>query len=168
MVRTRVGYARFFIGTLFLVWGFAGLISLDAWAAPPLSNPHAEFDAKEHCNDCHVLFEGVPNTKCLNCHTDIKIRLEQRKGFHDRVAQQVPCKSCHREHLGRDHDLLGLNEKTFDHNLTGWPKVDMPMLAVANVIGTLVPKAIVLVTLVPIKPAHRVMGNIMAMQRKHR
>ena len=42
------------------------------------------------------------------------------------------------------------------------------MLAVANVIGTLVPKAIVLVILVPIKPAHRVMGNIMAMQRKRR
>ena len=44
-------------------------------AAPPLSAPHAEFDRKDRCNDCHEMFEGVPRQKCLDCHSQISERL---------------------------------------------------------------------------------------------
>ncbi len=109
---------RLWCALLFIV---LGLFALPCHAAPPLSNPHASLDNKENCNDCHVLFEGVPRDKCLKCHTDIKERLDKRKGFHNRVAQQMACQSCHREHLGRNHNMMGLDEKNFDHRLTGWP-----------------------------------------------
>ena len=94
---------------------------LPVFAAPPLSRPHAHLDDKNKCSSCHVSFSGVPNEKCLDCHTDIGLRMRQRKGYHGRVAQNNKCLDCHREHLGRNHEITPLDKGSFDHKQTGWP-----------------------------------------------
>jgi len=93
-----------------------------AWAdAPPLSAPHAHLDNPASCEQCHVAFGGVPVEKCVGCHRDIGQRISQGKGFHGRTAAQVACNTCHHEHLGRDHAIVPLDKRTFDHAQTGWP-----------------------------------------------
>jgi hypothetical protein len=86
----------------------------------PLSNPHAHLDNPSSCDQCHVAFGGVPEDKCLACHRDIDQRLAQGRGFHGRAAKQ-PCNVCHREHLGRAHEIVPLDRRTFNHDATGWP-----------------------------------------------
>ena len=97
------------------------MLNIPAHSAPPLSAPHAALDTKDRCNDCHEMFEGVPRTKCLNCHTQIRQRISRGSGYHGRAVGMTPCQNCHREHLGRSHNMLGLNKRTFNHTLTGWP-----------------------------------------------
>ena len=89
--------------------------------APPLSRPHAHLDNKDQCTACHEVFSGVPEEKCLGCHRDIDIRIRRGRGFHGRVAGKAKCIACHREHLGRDHEITPLNRRTFEHDQTGWP-----------------------------------------------
>ena len=86
----------------------------------PLSRPHAALDSTSECNRCHIAFTGVPEAKCLGCHRDIDQRLQRGAGFHGRAAAGTACNVCHREHLGRDHDLVALDRRTFDHDQTGW------------------------------------------------
>ncbi len=90
-------------------------------AAKPLSQVHAHLDNDDRCSSCHVAFSGVPDAKCLGCHRDIDVRLRRGDGYHARVAQGVACLTCHREHLGRGHDITPLDKRTFDHGKTGWP-----------------------------------------------
>jgi hypothetical protein len=98
---------------------FACLLGV-AWAAKPLSSPHGHLDNQASCNNCHEAFSGVPVQKCRACHKDIDGLIRRGKGFHGRVVGNSTCNSCHREHLGRGHDLRGLNRRTFDHGKTGW------------------------------------------------
>lgn len=86
----------------------------------PLSRPHAHLDKSSKCTTCHVQFKGVPNTKCLDCHRDIDKRMQRGQGYHGRVARGIPCNGCHREHLGRNHEISPLDKRKFDHNQTGY------------------------------------------------
>ncbi|MCA9545267.1 MAG: hypothetical protein KC613_12775 [Myxococcales bacterium] len=106
-------------------WLPLGLLAL-AWigsaqAANPLSKPHAHLDNQANCNKCHVAFGGVPASNCRNCHKDIDGTIRQGKGLHGRVVGNGTCNTCHREHLGRGHDVRGLNPRSFDHSQTGYP-----------------------------------------------
>lgn len=89
--------------------------------ALPLSRPHAHLDTATKCTSCHVVLSGVPVSKCLACHQDIESRLRRRTGYHGRVAANLECIACHREHLGRNHEITPLDPRTFNHNDTGWP-----------------------------------------------
>ncbi|MCB9548473.1 MAG: hypothetical protein H6706_21915 [Myxococcales bacterium] len=104
---------------LALVMGLVGLGA--AYAAKPLTQVHAHLDKQEECNRCHVAFGGVPEEKCRSCHLDIDRRVKANQGFHGREAATVKCYDCHREHLGRGHDITGLDRDRFDHRKTGWP-----------------------------------------------
>ncbi|MEZ4820643.1 MAG: cytochrome c3 family protein [Bdellovibrionota bacterium] len=85
----------------------------------PLSNPHKSLDGLKNCTKCHSASQGLPDQKCLDCHTEINERMQAKKGYHARV--QGDCVSCHSEHKGRDYDLTGLSRLQFDHTDTGWP-----------------------------------------------
>lgn len=85
----------------------------------PLSNPHKSLDGIKNCTKCHSASQGLPNEKCLDCHTEIKERIEARKGYHARVTGD--CYTCHSEHKGRNYDVTGLSRLPFDHADTGWP-----------------------------------------------
>jgi hypothetical protein len=71
----------------------------------PLSKSHAEYDNLKGCVSCHVNTLGgeIANIKCLDCHPDIKIRIEKNWGFH---AGKTECSSCHVEHKGLNFDIF--------------------------------------------------------------
>src|SRR5687767_525220 len=87
------------------------------------------------CNKCHDSGQGVPNEKCLACHTHqpLRERIKAGKGYHatDEVKKEQ-CKKCHPEHVeeppgsgkGRkstiDWKPVG-GKANFNHRLTGWP-----------------------------------------------
>jgi hypothetical protein len=68
------------------------------------------------CDACHLPFKGLPNEKCLTCHTELK-------KFHASVAAQK-CVACHTDHKGHDADMTKRPAlASFDHALTGMPLV---------------------------------------------
>ena len=91
----------------------------------PLVSDHAEYESD--CTQCHArLARDSQRTLCLNCHTEIADDLAQGIGFHA-LSPDVgtnQCSTCHTDHEGRDADILGLVEETFNHNLTNFPLHD--------------------------------------------
>lgn len=97
--------------------------SLESLVMPgPVTAAHA--DTEETCSACHDLFDRKSQKNlCLDCHEEIAADLDQTRGFHGRnpdVSAQE-CSTCHREHAGRDADIMGLQPSLFDHDLTEFP-----------------------------------------------
>lgn len=68
----------------------------------------------DNCDACHMPFKGLPNEKCLTCHTGLK-------KFHASVAAQK-CNACHGEHKGPTGETTKAAARAaFDHALTGVP-----------------------------------------------
>jgi hypothetical protein len=85
----------------------------------PVIEGHAELEPD--CESCHQAFErGQQRKLCLDCHEDVALDIGSRNGFHGRSdeARDAPCASCHTDHEGRGADIVGLNQATFDHELT--------------------------------------------------
>jgi hypothetical protein len=97
---------------LLLVAGSAGW---KASTAPgPSSRGHQNIEGD--CDACHMPFKGLPNEKCLSCHTELK-------KFHAAVAAQK-CTACHGEHKGPEADTTKPAARaSFDHALTGFTLV---------------------------------------------
>jgi len=86
-----------------------------------LSNAHKDLEGISKCTQCHDLGSKVSNTKCLECHKEIKSRIDRNEGFH--VSWEVKgkdCATCHSDHHGRKFDMIRFDENTFDHNKTGF------------------------------------------------
>ncbi|MCP4903711.1 MAG: cytochrome C [bacterium] len=82
---------------------------------------HEEFE--KDCTSCHQAFEGdAQRSLCLACHDLVADDLRLNEGFHgrDTLASVGQCRSCHSDHLGRDADIRGLSEATFDHSQTDY------------------------------------------------
>lgn len=92
----------------------------------PLSNAHRDLDSPLRCNSCHVFGAGQPVFVCTKCHEEIGSRLAAGQGYHGRVVkpaeQERDCAACHREHVGRDFQLVHWpkGEAAFDHAETGF------------------------------------------------
>jgi hypothetical protein len=87
----------------------------------PLTQPHANIDGKDHCQDCHTGARDVTVEKCLKCHQPIAERQRERKGVHaSPKALGKQCELCHTDHKGRNKDILGFASfggiERFDHN----------------------------------------------------
>lgn len=90
----------------------------------PVADAHADYETE--CESCHVRFDrGRQRDLCLDCHEEIAADISARDGFHGRFddAQSGSCAGCHTDHKGRDADIVGLVESTFDHDLTDFPLV---------------------------------------------
>ncbi len=88
----------------------------------PLAEKHAEHE--KECSSCHQAFNAeAQRALCLDCHKEVTADLADDVGFHSRhpLASSGQCRSCHAEHKGRDADIRGLTEATFDHALTDYP-----------------------------------------------
>ncbi|MEZ4282808.1 MAG: cytochrome C [Myxococcota bacterium] len=88
----------------------------------PLAADHA--DLEKDCSSCHQAFDGnAQRGLCLACHEEVAADLAGHRGFHGRspLASVGQCRSCHPDHRGRDADILGGGEATFDHALTDFP-----------------------------------------------
>lgn len=101
-------------------------LKLEAQFSPgDLSEAHKELEGLKNCTQCHSVGAKIQESKCLSCHKELNQRIKQKKGFH--VSSQTKgksCITCHSEHHGRKFDAIHLDEKKFDHKLTGYPLED--------------------------------------------
>lgn len=82
---------------------------------------HSHLEGNFNCTQCHTIGEKVSNEKCLNCHTEIKKRVDQHKGYH--ATPEVSSKSCfqcHSDHHGKNFQIIRFSEKDFNHGKTGY------------------------------------------------
>jgi len=96
----------------------------DVFSPGPLAQGHADLEGLKNCTKCHVAGSKLSNDTCLACHTAIKQSVKDRRGLHGRLSPaDLTCQKCHKEHQGRDYDLLwgSKGQKGFDHAKTGYP-----------------------------------------------
>lgn len=102
--------------------GAVHALSLEKLLMPgAVSEAHAEFE--DDCDQCHTGSKTSDQTRmCLSCHDheDVALDIRNRTGFHGKSprAGKLPCRQCHREHLGRSADIVLLDTGSFDHTLT--------------------------------------------------
>jgi hypothetical protein len=85
----------------------------------PLIAGHADLETE--CASCHKRFrKNAQRGLCLDCHDDVALDVDAGTGFHGRHPDvgDTQCGDCHEDHLGRDADILGLDEHAFDHRFT--------------------------------------------------
>ncbi|MCA9736992.1 MAG: cytochrome c3 family protein [Gemmatimonadetes bacterium] len=80
-----------------------------------LTEAHASLEGIRNCTQCHELRQkGVAAGLCLQCHTPLAGRIERDQGFHARVDAD-DCASCHKEHAGREADIVRFDRDAFAH-----------------------------------------------------
>ncbi len=108
-------YAATVIVVVFAVCGVAS-----AQISPgPLSHWHSNLEGIEHCTSCHTLGKLISNVKCLTCHKEIDVRIEENIGYHATVKSRE-CAECHQEHLGMSYEIVRFDTSTFDHSIVGF------------------------------------------------
>lgn len=86
-----------------------------------LTKSHEKLEGLSNCTKCHVLGEQVADSKCLDCHLEIKKLREQKRGYHSLEAvKSKNCSECHSEHHGRNFLIVNFNASSFDHRKTGF------------------------------------------------
>lgn len=86
-----------------------------------LTTAHAKLEGLSNCTKCHVLGEQVSDSKCMECHSEIKKLREQGRGYHSlKEVKAKNCFECHSEHHGRNFSIVNFNPETFDHKKTGF------------------------------------------------
>jgi hypothetical protein len=119
--KIKVNYRKKHIsGVLFVM--LLSILKATAQISPgDLSSPHAHLEGISNCTKCHVLGNKVSDEKCLICHTEIKDRITQQKGYH--VSSDVKgkqCIVCHNDHHGKNFQLIRMDTAKFNHVLTGY------------------------------------------------
>lgn len=85
-----------------------------------LSAVHEDLEGLRSCTQCHELRRaGVASGLCLDCHKPLARRLQANKGFHSSLVE-TECATCHKEHLGRDFDLVRFDTLSFGHERVGY------------------------------------------------
>ncbi len=57
---------------------------------------------------------------CLECHEPLRARIESGDGYHVASDATKDCARCHKEHFGRDFELVRWEPPEFDHAEIGW------------------------------------------------
>ncbi len=92
----------------------------------PLSQAHGFLDGATQCTKCHDLTKWSSEYKCLDCHQEIRTRLDTGRGLHPSMAGSDrtgrSCITCHAEHKGRNMALIRWNPpmEKMDHRRTGF------------------------------------------------
>ena len=103
------------------LWAATGRTSAQ-FSPGDLTRAHQNLEGSQNCVKCHEVGKEISGEKCLGCHTEIRKLRDGRCGYHSAVASQ-PCVSCHKDHLGREAKTVLFQEKTFDHNQSGFPLI---------------------------------------------
>jgi hypothetical protein len=89
-----------------------------------LSRAHRALEGLASCTRCHVAGEQLSPDRCLSCHTELRARVLEGRGFHGRLPpRERACEACHHEHQGRDFALVDwgrAGKKGFDHARAGF------------------------------------------------
>ena len=87
----------------------------------PLASVHSHLEGMSNCTNCHTLGAKVTDAKCLDCHKEVKSRIDQNKGYHVSADVRVKsCVTCHSDHHGLTFQIIRFNQESFNHNLTGY------------------------------------------------
>ena len=113
---------RFLEYIALLMFAFRLSMPVSAQISPgDLSKAHAHLDGISNCTKCHILGEKETTSKCLECHKEIKNLISKSRGYHaSSDVKGKKCAACHGEHFGSDFQVIRFNEKTFNHNLSGY------------------------------------------------
>ena len=107
--------------TISLLLVFFSLIAAGQLSPGELAEPHAHLEGMSNCTKCHEIGKKVSDEKCLACHTELKSRIDQRKGYHSSSkVYKVSCILCHSDHLSRKFDIVHFDKTKFDHQSTGY------------------------------------------------
>jgi len=86
-----------------------------------LAAVHSQLEGMSNCTKCHELGNKVTNAKCLSCHTELKARIDQNKGYHSSSEiRGKNCSGCHSDHHGLTFQILRFDKEKFNHNLAGF------------------------------------------------
>lgn len=86
-----------------------------------LSSVHTDLEGTHNCTKCHILGKKVSDENCLDCHKEIKSRIENQSGYHSsREVKQKKCINCHSDHHGKNFEIIHFDTLEFDHNLTAY------------------------------------------------
>jgi len=86
-----------------------------------LVKAHSHLEGISNCTKCHVLGDKVSNEKCLACHTEIKVRIDKKKGYHSSpLLRGKQCASCHNDHHGLTFQIIRFDKEKFNHDLSGY------------------------------------------------
>jgi hypothetical protein len=107
-----------------VLWSYPAL-SVDVFSPGELSRAHQSLEGGlESCSKCHVAGQQLAPERCLECHTELKARVAEKRGFHGRMGpSEGQCQACHHEHQGRDEPLVDWGkggQRGFDHSRTGF------------------------------------------------
>lgn len=79
-----------------------------------LAEAHADLEGMRNCTSCHELRKrGIQAERCQSCHEPLAARLASGGGLHARV--EGGCADCHKEHLGREADIVRFDPEGFAH-----------------------------------------------------
>jgi len=86
-----------------------------------LNTVHADLEGLKNCSKCHETGNQISGQNCLDCHKELKKRIDAKKGLHASDGYQQ-CTNCHVEHLGKDSQLVWWKDgqDNFNHLLTGY------------------------------------------------
>jgi hypothetical protein len=100
---------------------FAGSPVLAQISPGKLAAVHSHLEGISNCTQCHTLGDKVTNDKCLACHTELKSRIDQNKGYHaSSEIKGKSCVTCHNDHHGENYQIVRFDKTKFNHNLTGF------------------------------------------------
>lgn len=84
-----------------------------------LTESHKDLEGIGNCTNCHTIGKALSNDNCLQCHTEIKSRIANKKGYHATIASKE-CVECHKEHHGRKFKIIRFDKEKFNHAQTGF------------------------------------------------
>jgi len=111
---------------------FIGLACVVSWpqvsraqlSPGDLAEAHKEFEGMSNCMKCHELGAGPSAKKCLECHKEIALGIDDERGYHYLVVsrQKRACFECHSDHAGRSFELVHWpnGRNNFNHAVTGY------------------------------------------------
>lgn len=97
----------------------------DIFSPGDLARPHASLEGISQCTRCHPAGGQLTQERCVDCHTELKPRIEKGFGFHGHIpTEKRACEGCHPDHRGRSFEMIDWGPKGqagFDHQRTDWP-----------------------------------------------
>ena len=106
---------------IFTLAAFACTSGIAQISPGDLAEVHAQLEGISNCTKCHTLGSKITNEKCLQCHTELNIRIKSKQGYHSSaVVISKSCITCHSDHHGKTFQIVRFKQETFDHSLTGY------------------------------------------------
>ena len=109
-----------------LAAAFVSASSVAQISPGPLAKAHQSLSGPTGCIRCHAVSAGSPSFHCMECHREIAVRVQQRRGLHATFvppgASSSTCVKCHSDHNGENFSIVRWDPspKAFDHGKTGF------------------------------------------------